>query len=219
MADRALSPEGKKSKPAAREANEGAGAREGGQRPLLVLHVCCGPCATVALERLVRRFHVLAYWYNPNLWPIEEYQRRLENARRVCSHFGVELVEGPADFEAWREAVRGLEDEPEGGRRCDICVAWRLRRVAEWAAEKQAEWLTTTLTVGPQKNVERIHQIGRKIAEAHGIQWLAETFRKRGGFQRSVKISRELGLYRQDYCGCEFSFRERQAREAERAGQ
>ena len=179
------------------------------ERPRLVLHVCCGPCATVALERLVERFRVEAYFYNPNLWPRDEYDRRLDAARRVCERFGVPLAVGPEDFDAWREAVRGLEDEPEGGRRCDVCIAMRLRGAAEWAAERGAQWLTTTLTVGPQKRVERIHEVGRKIAEAHGLRWLDETFRKRGGFQRSVEISRELDLYRQDYCGCEFSFRER----------
>ncbi len=195
--------------------SDGQAARQS-ERPRLVLHVCCGPCATVALERLVERFEVEAYFYNPNLWPPEEYQRRLRAAQAVCEHFGVPLTVGPEDFAQWRDAVRGLEDGPEGGRRCDVCIAMRLRVAAEWAAERGAQWLTTTLTVGPQKRVERIHEIGRRVAEARGLRWLDETFRKRGGFQRSVEISRELELYRQDYCGCEFSYRERQRRLANR---
>ncbi|MBC7288160.1 MAG: epoxyqueuosine reductase QueH [Armatimonadetes bacterium] len=178
-----------------------------GDQEIIALHICCGPCATAALERLSGRFRVLACWYNPNIWPPDEYQRRLSTARYLCDYFGAALHVGPSDFDTWREAVRGLEEEPEGGRRCEMCISLRLRYAAGWARTQGAQWLSTTLTVGPQKRVETIHQLGRQIAHAAGMQWLEETFRKRGGFQRSVELSRELGLYRQDYCGCIFSQR------------
>jgi len=176
---------------------------------VVALHVCCGGCATVALERLTQRGPVVAVWYNPNLFPETEHEARKQAARRACEDFGVELVEGPYEHERWLKAVAGLEGEPERGRRCDVCFAMRFGWAADWAARRGLRYLTSTLTVGPQKVVEVIHHIGCQEAAARGLQWVAVTFRKQGGFQRSVQLSRQLGLYRQDYCGCEFSLAER----------
>jgi predicted adenine nucleotide alpha hydrolase (AANH) superfamily ATPase len=174
-------------------------------RPRLALHVCCGPCATVSLERLGQRFEIVGFWYNPNLHPADEYQRRLEAARLVFRHFGVGLVEGAADLARWREAVQGLEQEPEGGRRCEVCFRLRLQETVAWARQAGCQYVTTTLTVGPHKPVEKIHAVGEALAAAAGLRWLPETLRKAGGFQRAMELSRQLGLYRQNYCGCVFS--------------
>ncbi len=193
--------------------SDGMGSR---REPCIALHVCCGPCATVALERLVARGRVVAIWYNPNIHPVDEYRRRLEAARAVSRHFGVAMVELEPDVQAWFEAVRGLEGEPEGGKRCEVCIAMRLEGAAREAAKWGCASLTTTLTVGPQKDVEKIHCIGQRIAQRFGLEWIAETFRKAGGFQRSVQISKELGLYRQNYCGCIFSKREAEQRRRRR---
>lgn len=178
----------------------------------ICLHVCCGPCATVAIERLMASGTVLACWYNPNIYPPAEYRRRLAAARKVCEYFGVELAEGPYEHDRWLHAVRGLEEEPEGGSRCRLCIGMRLEAAAQRALAAGCHALTTTLTLGPQKNVRLIHDIGREIADRAGLRWLEETFRKGDGFRRSVELSRQLDLYRQDYCGCEFSLRERHER-------
>lgn len=178
---------------------------DGGRRPALALHVCCGPCATVALERLVPHFNVRPVWYNPNITNGAEHGRRLAAAAQVCWRVGLPLTVLPRGAESFLELARGLEEEPEGGRRCDLCFALRLRVVARWAVEHGCSLVTTTLTVGPQKNVDQIHAAGRQAAQEAGIGWLAATFRKAGGFQRSCELAREMGLYRQDYCGCVFS--------------
>lgn len=193
-------------------AHQSASAPDPDGKPRLGLHVCCGGCATVALERLLPRFQVLPYWYNPNLSPPKEHSARLAAARRACEHFRLVLHEGPADFARWRAAVAGLEGEPEGGARCLVCFRLRLERAADWASDRGCRLLTTTLTVGPQKIVEEIHRIGEEVAQEAGLAWVGETFRKADGFRRSVELSQELGLYRQDYCGCAFSFARRELR-------
>jgi len=156
------------------------------------------------MERLLPRFDVTAVWYNPNITDPAEHCRRLEAARCACAAFGVRLVELGYDPARFYEAVRGLEGEPEGGRRCDVCVTLRLETVAQWAEAEGLEVLATTLSVGPQKRVQQIHAAGREAAQRRGLNWLEDTFRKAGGFPRSVELSQRLGLYRQGYCGCEF---------------
>ncbi len=173
----------------------------------LLLHVCCGPCATAVIERLAPAYDLTCLWYNPNIEPLEEYNRRLEAARTVAASTAVRLVEGPYDNEMWRRAVAGYESEPEGGARCAICFRYRLAFAARYAAEHGFACFTTTLTISPHKNAEAINRIGQAIAADHGLAFLAENFKKRGGFQRSVELSKKLGLYRQDYCGCLFSRR------------
>jgi predicted adenine nucleotide alpha hydrolase (AANH) superfamily ATPase len=180
--------------------------------PRLCLHVCCGVCASVALERLLPRFHVLPYWYNPNIFPPQEHDLRLAAAAEVCRHFGCVFYKGPEDFSTWREAVRGFEAEVEGGERCKICFRFRLVRAAAWAVSQNCQFLTTTLTVGPRKPVSVIHEVGRVAASDAGLTWLDESFRRGGGFQRAAQLAAALGIYRQNYCGCQFSLAERNAR-------
>jgi len=175
------------------------------QKPKLLLHVCCGPCATAVIERVVSRFEVICFWYNPNIEPSAEYERRLAGMRTVAEAMAVPMIEGQRDTEAWREAKAGWEDEPEGGRRCQICFEYRLRRAAEYAQALDMEYIATTLTISPHKDAQLINSLGERIAEAAGVKFLAKVWRKKGGFQRSVQLSHQLNLYRQSYCGCRYS--------------
>jgi len=174
-------------------------------KPKLLLHICCGPCATAVIERVVSRFEVVCLWYNPNIEPPAEYERRLAGMRTVAEATGVPLIEGQRDTEGWREAIAGWEDEPEGGRRCQICFEYRLRRAAEYAQARDMDYLATTLTISPHKDAQLINSLGEELSEAAGVKFLGEVWRKKGGFQRSVQLSRQLNLYRQDYCGCSYS--------------
>ncbi len=187
-------------------------------KPKLLLHVCCGPCATVVIERLRPHFDVHCFWYNPNVEPAAEYEKRLASTRTVARAMQVPLVEGDQDTADWRGAVGGLEDEPEGGRRCAICFEYRLLRAIEYACAHGIDYLAATLSVSPHKDAALINSLGRRLAGAAGIEFVAENWRKRNGFQRSVELSKQLGLYRQDYCGCISSLRaaERQPRASAR---
>ncbi len=175
------------------------------QKPKLLLHVCCGSCATAVIERVVSRFEVVCFWYNPNIESSAEYERRLAGMRTVAEAMAVPIIEGRRDTEAWREAVVGWEEEAEDGRCCPICFEYRLRRAAEYAQARDMAYLATTLTISPHKDTQLINSLGERIAEAAGIEFLAEVWRKAGGFQRSVQLSHQLNLYRQDYCGCNYS--------------
>ncbi|NSW58321.1 MAG: epoxyqueuosine reductase QueH [Armatimonadetes bacterium] len=172
------------------------------RKPSLLLHVCCGPCATSVLERLVPRFRVTALWYNPNIQPREEHDRRLDSARIVAREMTVPMIEMLGGADEWLDRVRGLESEPEGGLRCDVCFRCRLETVAGVAARLGFDRFATTLTVSPHKPASRVHPIAEELAQAFGVPFLAEDFKKQGGFQRTVELSRDLGLYRQTYCGC-----------------
>ena len=188
-------------------------ASNGDTRPTVLLHGCCGPCSSSVLEDLTRDFDVTVLWYNPNLYPESEFTRRLETMREMLEKMNlsdrVSLLEQPWRSEEYYDAVRGLEEEPEGGRRCGECFALRLRETASVAKAHGFDYFCTTLTVSRHKNAERINAIGEKIAEETGIAWLPSDFKKRGGEDRSQQLSRELGLYQQLYCGCEFSLRKR----------
>jgi len=173
-----------------------------GDLPRLALHVCCGPCATSVIERVRARFRVEAVWYNPNIQPREEHERRLQGMSEVAQAMDVPLVVLGYDVERWEAACAGLMDEPEGGARCPVCFELRLRRVASFAAERGIGFIASTLTVSPHKSAPRINAVGLRIAREHGISLVDEDFKQGDGFARSVQLSRELGLYRQSYCGC-----------------
>ncbi len=176
-------------------------------QPRLLLHACCGPCATVALERLLPRYAVTVLWYNPNLYPAEDAERRREAVLAVAAASGVEVLAPAASEAEWLGAVAGLEAEPEGGRRCAECFRLRLCRTAELAASGGFTHFATTLSVGPQKKWDQILALGQAAATAAGVEFVAECFRRGGGFARSVELSKELALYRQNYCGCRYSVR------------
>ena len=179
-------------------------------RPRLLLHSCCGPCSSYVLEYLTRYFEVFLSYYNPNIQPREEYELRLENQLCVLGRIpGVTLVPCGYDGGAYDEAVRGLEDEPEGGARCTECFKLRLDFAAREAKRLGCDYFATTLTVSPHKDAQRINAIGEALAGKYGVKWLPGDFKKRDGYKRSIELSREFGLYRQDYCGCLYSKTER----------
>ena len=179
-------------------------------RPRLLLHSCCGPCSSYVLEYLTRYFEVFLSYYNPNIQPRAEYDLRLENQLKVLERIpGVTLVPCGYDGGAYDEAVRGLEDEPEGGARCTECFKLRLDFAAREAKRLGCDYFATTLTVSPHKDAQRINAIGEALAGKYGVKWLPGDFKKRDGYKRSIELSREFGLYRQDYCGCLYSKTER----------
>ena len=175
-------------------------------RPRLLLHSCCGPCSSYVLEYLTRYFDVLLSYYNPNIQPRAEYELRLENQLKVIERIpGVTLAACSYDGRAYDEAARGLEAEPEGGARCTECFRLRLDFAAREAKRLGCGYFATTLTVSPHKDAQRINAIGEELAGKYGVKWLPGDFKKRDGYKRSIELSREFGLYRQDYCGCLYS--------------
>ena len=198
---------------------------ETGERPSLLLHACCAPCSSYCLEYLAEYFDITVLFYNPNLYPEAEYEKRADEERRLISEMNERLAESGkeirlavSDFDSreFYEKIKGLEDCREGGERCRKCFELRLERAAEYAKDHGFDFFTTTLTISPLKNAERLNDVGEKAAEKFGVRHLPSDFKKRGGYQRSIVLSREYGLYRQDYCGCVFSLRERDGREASR---
>lgn len=173
----------------------------------VLLHICCGPCAAPVIESLVSEYAVTGFFFNPNIHPPEEYVRRLEAARDVCGRFDVRFIEEPQDPEKFRVMVRGLECEPENGARCLVCYGLRLERTAREAARGLYDLYATTLTLGPMKKAAVINPIGYEEARRAGVRFLEADWKKHDGFHRSCELSRELGIYRQHYCGCEFSMR------------
>ena len=166
----------------------------------LLLHVCCGPCATHPLNVLREQYAVTLFFSNSNIAPREEYERRLDAVRELAKIRGITLVEDVYRHDLWLDRVRGLEKEREGGRRCEVCFAYNLGRTAEHAERHGFGLFTTTLTVSPHKRTEILFRVGRNSGS-----FLAVDFKKQDGFRRAVELTRSYGLYRQSYCGCEFS--------------
>lgn len=185
-----------------------------GRRPRLLLHCCCAPCSTAVIERLAKAFDMVLYYYNPNIDTREEHDLRARELLRLAEQSGLpgQAVAVPYDPAAWLEAVRGLEREREGGRRCEKCFALRLRQSARYAAAQGFDYFTTTLSISPLKSAALLNRLGMRIGQEEGVAFLQADFKKRGGFLRSTQLSKQYGIYRQDYCGCAFSKRERDAR-------
>ena len=183
--------------------------KQEGKVPRLFLHACCAPCSSYCLEYLSRYFEITVYYYNPNISPAEEYEHRVQELERLVSEMTfahpVRVMTGPYEPERFYEAVRGLEKEPEGGARCTVCFRLRLSEAVETAKKLGFDYVTTTLTISPLKDAERLNSIGEELCEAAGIRWLPSDFKKRGGYQRSIELSKEHDLYRQNFCGCVFS--------------
>lgn len=174
----------------------------------LLLHSCCGPCSTVVIERLKENFDVTLFYYNPNIEPREEYEKRKVEEQKVCAHFDVPFIDCDWDNEGWLQFVKGLENEREGGVRCEKCFFYRLKRTAVYAKEHKFDMFASTLSVSPHKNTEIINKVGQEISLQEGVEFLPESFKKKDGYKRSIDLSKELGLYRQNYCGCHFSRRD-----------
>lgn len=176
-----------------------------GARPTLLLHACCAPCSSACIERLRADFDITVYFYNPNIDGAHEYHKRASELQRFCDDFGVECVIAQYDSQEFYTAVRGLEEEKEGGKRCSVCYALRLKKAVEYANQNGFEYLTTTLTISPLKDAQRLNGIGNELSKNTGVKFLPSDFKKKGGYLRSIELSKEYGLYRQNYCGCEFS--------------
>ena len=174
-------------------------------KPKLLLHACCAPCASTAIERLKDFFDITVYFYNPNIDTEEEYFYRAEELRRFCAVFGITSVIEKYQPKEFYESVKGYENLKEGGERCFICYRLRLKAAADYAKKNGYEYFTTTLTLSPLKNAEKLNETGFIAEKECGVKFLPSDFKKRGGYLRSTELSKEYGLYRQNYCGCVFS--------------
>ena len=189
--------------------------RRSGERPRLLLHACCAPCSSHCLEVLAECFEITVFFYNPNISPEAEFSFRLSELNRFladAAYSDVAVLAPPYDPAPFLELARGLESLPEGGERCRRCYELRLRRTAEAAKEGGFDLFTTTLSISPYKNAEWLNEIGASLSDETGVPWLFSDFKKKNGYQRSIELSKEFCLYRQDYCGCAFSRAERDRR-------
>ena len=189
-------------------------ASAGERVPSVLLHSCCAPCSSYCIEYLSQYFRVTVFYYNPNIYPDSEYYHRVkeqqEFIKRFPAKYPVGFLEGDFNTQDFYKAAKGLENEPERGARCTECFKLRLGRTAEMAEENGFDYFTSTLTISPMKDAALLNQIGSEMGEAHGVKWLPSDFKKKNGYLRSCELSREYGIYRQDYCGCVFSYNERQ---------
>lgn len=185
-----------------------------GKVPRLMLHSCCAPCSSYTLELLSEYFFVTVFYYNPNIYPDEEFVHRANEQQRFIELFPaknkIEFIKGEFEKDRFYELAKGLEDAPERGERCLRCYELRLRETAKLAKSLGFDYFTTTLSISPQKSSQCLNEIGAKIASEEGIDYLFSDFKKKNGYLRSCEISKEYGMYRQDYCGCVFSYQERQ---------
>lgn len=186
-----------------------------GQVPKLLLHSCCAPCSSYVIEYLSSYFHITVFYYNPNIYPDEEYAKRVEEQMRFIREFPtkypVKFLQGDFEKERFYDTVKGYEQIKEGGERCFRCYELRLLESAKAAKQIGADYFTTTLSISPLKNAAKLNEIGERLAKEHGIAYLVSDFKKKNGYKRSVELSDIYGMYRQDYCGCVFSKQEREA--------
>ena len=185
--------------------------------PRLLLHSCCAPCRSYVLEYLSQYFEVTVFYYNPNIYPESEYTKRVLEQQKLISEmrfkYPVTFIAGNYDSEKFYNMARGLENVKEGGERCFKCYELRLREAAKIAKNGEYDFFTTTLSISPLKNAQKLNEIGMLLAEEYGIEYLLSDFKKKNGYKRSVELSEQYGLYRQDYCGCVFSMKERKEAE------
>ena len=198
----------------------------------LFLHSCCAPCSSYVLEYLRSFFRITVFYYNPNITADEEYAKRVIEQKRLISElnaqtdtdmqgkedggapaFKIEIVEGDYDKQLFFDRVKGMEKCKEGGERCFACYELRLAETAKQARVREKDYFTTTLTISPLKNAAKLNEIGERLASEHDVAWLPSDFKKKGGYQRSIELSKEHDLYRQNYCGCIYSKMEREIKE------
>ena len=185
-----------------------------GKVPRLLLHSCCAPCSSYVLEYLSDYFEITVFYYNPNIFPESEYTKRILEQQMLIQDMNVKhpvsFLAGSYERERFYEIAKGLEHLKEGGDRCFKCYELRLEEAAKIATEGEFDYFTTTLSISPMKNAEKLNEIGQKIGREYDISYLQSDFKKKNGYKRSIELSQEFSLYRQDYCGCEFSYAERQ---------
>lgn len=191
----------------------------GAETPRLFLHSCCAPCSSYCMEYLCRYFAITVFYYNPNISWEREYRKRVEEQKRLIARYNeerkgypIKVIEGDYDPSRFLDMAKGYEDCPEGGERCFRCFDLRLRETAIRAKEGSYDYFATTLTISPLKNADKLNEIGQALEREYGVAWLPSDFKKKGGYQRSVQLSAEYELYRQDYCGCAFSKAEAERR-------
>lgn len=185
------------------------------KRPRLLLHSCCAPCSSYVLEYLSEFFEITVFYYNPNIYPPEEFEKRLEEQKKYSTIFAnenIDVVDVGYDQNEFYSAVKGLENEPEGGRRCEKCFYIRLEKTCQYAKKHGFDYFTTTLSISPHKNAELLNETGAQIAEKYGVSYLFSDFKKKNGYLRSCELSKQYNIYRQNYCGCIFSKKESESR-------
>lgn len=199
---------------------EQSGPQGAGSERYLFLHSCCAPCSSYVLEYLCRYFYITVFYFNPNISSSEEYHKRVEEQKRLIHAYNeemesgvrkgypIKIVEGDYEPRRFYEAAKGYENCPEGGERCFRCFDLRLRETAKRAKEAGADFFCTTLTISPLKNAGKLNEIGMALSAEYGVPWLPSDFKKREGYKRSIELSAEYGLYRQNYCGCGYSLRD-----------
>lgn len=184
--------------------------------PALLLHSCCAPCSSYVLEYLSRYFSITIFYYNPNISDVHEYRKRVEEQKRLIKEMPVlhevSFLEGDYDKEEFYHAVKGLEELGERSRRCYACYRLRLEQAARIAKEKEFDYFTTTLSISPYKNASWLNEIGEELQYIYDVNYLYADFKKKNGYKRSIELSEQYHLYRQDFCGCEFSRREEEER-------
>jgi len=189
----------------------------------LLLHCCCAPCSSATLERLQSDWEIDIYYYNPNIEPEAEFRKRAAEEERFVGEFrpdgGVQVIVAPYEHEVFEEIAKGREDLPERGERCYLCYEARMRKTAEYAKSHGYDCFTTSLSISPYKVSRWINEIGERLAEEYGIEFLHSDFKKQNGYKRSIELSKEYNLYRQDYCGCVYSKAERDRKIAEKVAQ
>lgn len=186
--------------------------------PRLLMHSCCAPCSSYCIEYLSKYFEITIFYYNPNIYPPKEYTHRVQEQKRLVSQMNVihkvEVAEGTFEPKEFYEAVKGTEHIKEGGERCFKCYELRLRETAKEAKMGEFDYFTTTLSISPLKNAEKLNEIGENLADEYGIKYLNSDFKKKNGYKRSIELSKEYNLYRQNYCGCVFSMKEKEEADA-----
>ncbi|MBN1999197.1 epoxyqueuosine reductase QueH [candidate division KSB1 bacterium] len=175
----------------------------------VLLHVCCAPCLTIAVDRL-QEYQIGCWFYNPNIHPESEYQKRADELLLFAARLDIPVIPAPYDPKEWNNRIAGHEKDPEGGERCKICFEMRLEKTAAAAVEHDYQVFGTVLSTSPHKNAQLINDIGRKLADKYHIEYLDANFKKQDGYKRSIELSKEFQLYRQDYCGCIYSKSERE---------
>ena len=178
-------------------------------RKSLLLHACCAPCSSYVLEYLSEYFDISLFYYNPNISPYSEYEKRIGEVKRLVREMPLpnkaNIIDGEYEPERFSDMANGMEAFPEGGERCFRCYRLRMEEAAKTALEKGFDFFTTTLSISPHKNAEKINEIGQELEQTYGVKYLYADFKKKDGYKRSIQLSREYGLYRQNYCGCVYS--------------
>ena len=180
-------------------------------KPTLLLHACCGPCSSYVVEYLSNFFDITIYYYNPNTYPLKEYERRLDELKSFINKFNnkIKVKEDLYNSDEFYQAIRGLEKLGEKSKRCYNCYKLRLEKTCKYAKENNFDYFTTTLSISPYKNAEWLNEIGKNLESLYDIKYLYSDFKKKNGYKRSLELSKEYKLYRQEYCGCVYSMEER----------